>query len=192
MTLPARYVPHTVGFFTIIPTLLIAYFFGDINTDLSQYVAKLFTRPINDSFLTIGYLLLLVPSIAKKDWDEVKLTVYVGLVETAIVHLLKFATSESLLRPSGSTEGFPSGHAAAAFALAFLLSRRYINLSPVVFPIAMLISWSRVELNDHYVYQLAVGAPLGLGVGVYFSRLFDRKRVVKNGNTRGGQHKAVY
>ncbi len=62
-------------------------------------------------------------------------------------------------------QGFPSSHAACAFGffVPLFLSRRRAGTIGLV--VAALISWSRVQLNAHYISDIAAGALLGLLVG---------------------------
>ena len=93
-----------------------------------------------------------------------------------------------LTRPSGGAHGFPSGHALTAFAASWLLMETFPNVSPYAFLLAVAVGWSRVEIHEHYTYQVLIGAPLGMaigyfvtraprGVGVLLPRLFQRRRV---------------
>lgn len=56
---------------------------------------------------------------------------------------------------------FPSGHAASAFAGAWLLTRHYPRLAPLWFTIAALTGFSRVYLGVHYPGDVVSGALLG-------------------------------
>jgi undecaprenyl-diphosphatase len=56
---------------------------------------------------------------------------------------------------------FPSGHAASAFAGAWLLSHHYSRLAPLWFAIAALTGFSRIYLGVHYPGDVASGALLG-------------------------------
>ena len=75
-----------------------------------------------------------------------------------------------LTRPSGGPSGFPSGHALTAFAASWLLMETFPNVSPFAFLIAVAVGWSRVEIHEHYTYQVLIGAPLGMLVGYAITR----------------------
>ena len=75
-----------------------------------------------------------------------------------------------LHRPSGGPSGFPSGHALTAFATAWLLMETFPNVSPYAFLIAVAVGWSRVEIHEHYIYQVLIGAALGMLVGFGITR----------------------
>jgi membrane-associated phospholipid phosphatase len=72
-------------------------------------------------------------------------------------------------RPDGGPHGFPSGHALTAFAAACLLMRTYPKVSPYAFAVATLVGWSRVEIREHFMYQVMIGALLGIIVGMAVS-----------------------
>lgn len=57
---------------------------------------------------------------------------------------------------------FPSGHAAVAFAAAFVLSRVAPRGRLVWWPLAVVIAYSRVYLGVHYPLDVACGAAAGV------------------------------
>jgi len=57
---------------------------------------------------------------------------------------------------------FPSGHAAAATAVAATLTFARPLLAPFVLPLAVLVAASRVTLRVHHPGDVAAGALLGL------------------------------
>jgi len=56
---------------------------------------------------------------------------------------------------------FPSGHAAAATAVATSISLAHPALAPALLPLAILISRSRVTLRVHHPGDVIAGAVLG-------------------------------
>lgn len=66
---------------------------------------------------------------------------------------------------------FPSGHSAAAFAGAYLLSRHYPRLAPLFYTIAALVGFSRVYLGAHYPGDVLSGAVSGTILADVFRRL---------------------
>ena len=80
-------------------------------------------------------------------------------------------------RPSTAVQGFvalmenpdvfsfPSGHAAAAFAVAIALAGHGIALGPLSLGLAAAIAVSRVYLGAHFPLDVTAGAILGCGCG---------------------------
>jgi undecaprenyl-diphosphatase len=58
----------------------------------------------------------------------------------------------------------PSGHTAAAFLMASLVSHFYPSIAVLVYAWAFMIGCSRVFLGVHYPGDIVAGAVLGLGV----------------------------
>jgi len=91
-----------------------------------------------------------------------------------VVETLKWCVHRT--RPDGDTRransSFPSSHAANALALAWMLSRRWPRGRIGFFVLAMLISYSRMYLNRHYLSDVVVGVALGAGVAVLVCRLW--------------------
>jgi undecaprenyl-diphosphatase len=58
---------------------------------------------------------------------------------------------------------FPSGHAAAATAVATTIAIAHPLLAPGALVLAALVSYSRVALRVHHVSDVLAGAALGLG-----------------------------
>lgn len=58
---------------------------------------------------------------------------------------------------------FPSGHAAAATAVAVTVAVAHPLLAVVTLPLAGLVAYSRVALRVHHVSDVLAGAALGLG-----------------------------
>jgi undecaprenyl-diphosphatase len=69
-------------------------------------------------------------------------------------------------RPDGehqrSNASFPSSHAANAFALAAVLSRRWRRGAAAWWTLAIVVSASRIYLNRHFLSDVTVGALIGL------------------------------
>lgn len=56
---------------------------------------------------------------------------------------------------------FPSGHAAAATAVAAAITLAHPLAGPVLLPLAALVAYSRVALRVHHVGDVLAGAALG-------------------------------
>ncbi len=66
---------------------------------------------------------------------------------------------------------FPSGHAAAATAVAATVAFAHPLLAPVVLPLAALVAASRVTLRVHHAGDVVAGALLGLAGALLAIRL---------------------
>jgi undecaprenyl-diphosphatase len=64
------------------------------------------------------------------------------------------------------TTSFPSGHAASAMAAAVLLTAFAPPFAAVWFALAVLMAMSRVYVGVHYPSDVAVGAVIGILVGL--------------------------
>lgn len=77
----------------------------------------------------------------------------------------------------GGTYGFISSHAANTFALAMFLSllfkERMKFFTPLVFLWAVFVSYSRIYNGVHYPADVAVGAIVGMGIGIAVFKLFQ-------------------
>lgn len=68
---------------------------------------------------------------------------------------------DAVVRPSDKF-GFPSGHAAAAFLFASVLSQSYPTAAVLSYSIAVLIGVSRIFLGVHYPADIVAGAAVGV------------------------------
>jgi len=83
-------------------------------------------------------------------------------------------------RPGGSRNrsnaSFPSSHAANAFAIAFVLARRWPRGSPFFVLLAAAVAWSRMDLDRHWCSDVIAGALLGLGLAWAALALWRRRQ----------------
>jgi len=74
-------------------------------------------------------------------------------------------------------QSFPSGHAAGAFALAFVLSQRFPRVKWIWIALAVGICIDRLVEDKHYLSDVYVGGFIGLGCAWFVARLIpDRAR----------------
>jgi undecaprenyl-diphosphatase len=71
---------------------------------------------------------------------------------------------------------FPSGHSAASFAGAFLLSRYYPKRAPVFYTIAALVGFSRIYVGAHYPGDVVSGGLFGTFFAFILRRVFSQMR----------------
>lgn len=86
-----------------------------------------------------------------------------------------FAVHEvNQLLPHVESNSFPSDHAAAAFAIAFMLFLCSKRLGVVMLTCAGIVSFSRIWVGKHYPLDVFAGALLGILVAVLVFWLLER------------------
>ena len=68
---------------------------------------------------------------------------------------------------------FPSGHAAAATAVAVSVALAQPFLAALVLPLAALIAYSRIYLRVHYASDVVAGAVLGVAGALVATKLLN-------------------
>ncbi len=92
-----------------------------------------------------------------------------------------------LLVGCGQTYSFPSGHAVTSFAIATFLTLVYPRARWVLFPLAFLVSYSRIAVGVHYPFDILVGWVEGALFGYLFYRLFiSQQNLWQKRSWRGG------
>ena len=74
------------------------------------------------------------------------------------------------------TWSFPSGHSAAAFGGAWLLSHKFPKFWGLRYLVAGMVAFSRIYLGDHYPGDVASGSLFGMVFAMFFRWVFNRKR----------------
>ena len=75
-----------------------------------------------------------------------------------------------LLLPHAADSSFPSDHAAAAFAIAVVLTAVHRRPGVVLLIVAGLIGFARIYVGDHYPVDVLVGAAVGVGAAATLLR----------------------
>jgi membrane-associated phospholipid phosphatase len=84
-------------------------------------------------------------------------------IATGVTEIMKYTIAER--RPNGTDrKSMPSGHTAAAFAVATMESQFHPKEAPLWYTGAALIAWSRVDLREHHTYDVVAGALIGYGI----------------------------
>lgn len=87
------------------------------------------------------------------------------LYATAVTTPIKLAVGRT--RPNGGHYSFPSGHSAAAFAVAPVIARRLGGRwGTLAYLAAATTAAGRIEENKHYLSDVVFGAAVGLAVGL--------------------------
>ena len=74
-------------------------------------------------------------------------------------------------RPTGAGHGAASAHAAATFAAAGYLHRRYgVETAAPAYALAAATAYSRVHTHHHFARQALAGAAVGVASGYLFAR----------------------
>lgn len=109
---------------------------------------------------------------------------YAGVAVTA----LKLAVRRT--RPNGGAYSFPSGHTAAAFAVAPVLARRFGLVAALpAYALAASTALGRMEDRKHYLSDVVVGAGIGTAIGIAIAS--DRRAPRSEAEPGGGYSSAV-
>jgi undecaprenyl-diphosphatase len=73
-----------------------------------------------------------------------------------------------------SLSSFPSGHSMIVFSIVPFLVKNFSKQKHYFWAIALLVAFSRIYLNVHYLSDIVAGAFLGYLIGSIFSELEDK------------------
>lgn len=118
-------------------------------------------------------------------WQSLVAHGTVALLVTVLKHVVgrprpKFSHAGGVqLWPSmdNGFDSFPSGHAAATFAVAAVLAKRYPSAGWFWHGIAVFVAFSRILRGSHFVTDVMTGALLGMVAGWVVSRPFKEWRI---------------
>lgn len=122
---------------------------------------------VYDAFILLTIILFFVFEKKYKQKGTFTKCFWIMLIVAVIINLFKYTPiGEYLSRPSGYVGGFPSGHSATAFAMAFLVSVYSPKLTLFVYSVASSVAFSRIfagtETPAHYPYQVVGGVFFGM------------------------------
>lgn len=110
--------------------------------------------------------------IIEKDWVGLKQGALTAATTVSASLILKYAIKEE--RPDKSNfHSFPSGHTSVAFANAMFLQRRLgWKLGVPAYVVATYVGWGRVFAKKHHWWDVVVGAAIGAGSAIIYTRPF--------------------
>jgi undecaprenyl-diphosphatase len=141
-----------------------------------------------------GWLVgLLIAIIAERNLGRQRIIQRLGRVAPALwlsTFIVEFGFKQIFRRPRPFAQraqavlvgapprrhSFPSGHTAAAFAGAWLLSQEYPRQRFAFYLLALLVAFSRVYLGVHYPGDTVAGAVSGVSLAASMQRLLRIKR----------------
>jgi acid phosphatase family membrane protein YuiD len=86
------------------------------------------------------------------------------IVSQTLTQAIKFSVART--RPDGTAYSFPSGHSATAFATAAVLQRHLGWKAGIpAYAVATYVASSRIEVQRHYLSDVAFGAAIGIMSG---------------------------
>jgi len=132
---------------------------ADVLTDAAEAVSQ------GSSYAMPAGPLGLIVFGCKKDQQVGRRMVDAVVGAAATAEVLKVVTHARRPNDPKARDGFPSGHAAAAWALAESASMENPKVRPYAYTAAALVTWSRVQVKDHSVLQALAGAALGYALG---------------------------
>lgn len=135
----------------------------------------------------IWFVLGLIRFLILRDWKDLARFVGVMLVESALTNgPIKFIFRKSRPHereniykkgaklPYGLrmpiTSSFPSGHCVSAMVAACLLASSYNVVAFIVFPLGLLVAYTRLYTRMHHLSDIVAGLLLGLAFGYLVCR----------------------
>jgi membrane-associated phospholipid phosphatase len=203
MTLTSLYKKNRLFFFIFLLFFLTSVFvllffskangFYFLNTYHRDFLTAIFIRftYFGDGFFCVATGILLFV-FKKRFLSLMVLSSYAisGIISQVLKYFIVEARPAIFLKDSSyqyfiddvtlhNLSGFPSGHAASAFALAAVLSfaAKNKNYSILFLAAAILVGYSRIYLAQHFIDDVLAGAVIGLLSAIicwiFFEKLFD-------------------
>jgi undecaprenyl-diphosphatase len=163
--LAINHLPHTRllnGFFYTLTTIfnVVAPWYGEMGV-MALRNRKQAKDVFRESFLPLLFTSMLTEMVIKPYFRRKR--PFIAIIQAIVIG------------KKPGTWSFPSGHAAAAFAGAWLLNHQRPRLSLLRYFVASLVGFSRVYLGDHYPGDVATGSLFGLVSAEFFHRLLKRR-----------------
>ena len=140
----------------------------------STFALRVVCRALDPDMVVFGIVALL---LAGETLIAERLTIAIIVTSTLVVivkRAVRRSRPDSLLLHAYAPPdkySFPSGHTAAAFALALAMLPMFPMLSAVLLGGALLVAWGRMALGVHYPVDVAAGAAIGIFVGTFIAAL---------------------
>ena len=173
-------------------------FFQSVDMNLIKWIHQYFSNPLFDIFMPIitnkknwtlpiiGLIFLLGFFSGPK--GKIALTVLIislSFTDAICAQILKpfferirpshlNLEEVNLLTSKGGKWSMPSNHAANMFSLAIVLSYFYKKYKPLLFLLAILISFSRVYVGVHFPGDVIVGGFIGVFISSIFLILWGK------------------
>ena len=147
----------------------VIHFFDNLHTPVASYILGFFTFLGDNGYIWIAMALIM---LFFKSTRKIGLTVGIALIFGLIVTNLFLKPTIARIRPydlfgfvplidKPSDFSFPSGHATASFegAIGCFLWNKKLGIIAII--VAILISFSRIYFQVHYISDVVAGAIIG-------------------------------
>ena len=173
-------------------------FFQSVDMNLIKWIHQYFSNPLFDIFMPIItnkknwtlpiIVLIFLLGFFSGSRGKIALTVLIislSFTDAICAQILKpfferirpshlNLEEVNLLTSKGGKWSMPSNHAANMFSLAIVLSYFYKKYKPLLFLLAILISFSRVYVGVHFPGDVIVGGFIGVFISSIFLILWGK------------------
>ena len=184
-------------------------FFQSVDMNLIKWIHQYFSNTLFDSFMPFITnkknwmlpIIILIFLLGFFSGPKGKITLAVLIISLSFTdaicaHILKPFFERirpshlnlegiNLLTSKGGKWSMPSNHAANMFSLAIILSYFYKKYKPLLFLLAILISFSRVYVGVHFPGDVIVGGFIGFFISSLFLILWGKVKLheIKKGRS---------